>query len=236
MMYRDRRKLAFYLTATAVLLIGCVDGFVSSQLNINVPQRNPLWYGKEEFDAGFFDSELLHERLRHLRVGIIEEDIRRPPNAKLSPNQLVQEIMQGLLHPFDPLPYAGFRLMLRAATKSWRKKILQSVGANETSDWEIVAPALDSAIGRPHNQFAILVGEGEDYCLEFLDPVNYEDGTCWVECKLRDKTNRKLLVITGWDLRQQDGAWFVDRIDWQDFRDEFRPGVGREEWLRDECF
>jgi len=28
------------------------------------------------------------------------------------------------------------------------------------------------------------------------------------------------------------GAWLLDWLDWQDFRDEFRPGFGREEWMR----
>ena len=104
-------------------------------------------------------------------------------------------------------------------------------------------------MGRPHNQFAILVGEGEDYVLDFsaTDPLDFGDGTCWVECRLRDKYSGKLLVITGWDLicqqqRQRVGnagnfndgsneVWMVDWIYWQDFRDEFRPGIGREEWL-----
>ena len=29
-----------------------------------------------------------------------------------------------------------------------------------------------------------------------------------------------------------DDCWLLDGIDWQDFRDEFRPGLGREEWER----
>lgn len=217
-------------------MICCGQGFINSApLAQNVHYRNHLFYSENDDGEGYFDSELLYERLRLLKIGIMEEDLRRPPNSSLSPNQLIQEIMQGLLHPFDPMPYAGFRLLLRAATKAWRIKILQSVGAKDTSDMETVASALGSAIGRPNNQFAILVGEGEEYSLEFSDPVNYGDGTCWVECRLRNSSSQKLLVVTGWDLREQDGAWLVDRIDWQDFRDAFRPGIGREEWLRDEC-
>jgi hypothetical protein len=27
-------------------------------------------------------------------------------------------------------------------------------------------------------------------------------------------------------------AWLVDGIDWQDFRERYRPGIGREEWER----
>jgi hypothetical protein len=106
-------------------------------------------------------------------------------------------------------------------------------------DYEVVASALGSSMGRPHNQFAILVGEGdEEYVLDFSASesqlLDFGDGTCWVECRLRDKTTDELLVLTGWDLvrRDDDGAWMVDWIYWQDFREEFRPGIGgRQEWL-----
>jgi len=56
-----------------------------------------------------------------------------------------------------------------------------------------------------------------------------------LECQLRNVHDNSLLVATGWQLkrsRRLDGAWLIDRIDWQDFRDLYRPGVGREEWLR----
>eukprot|EP00521_Asterionellopsis_glacialis_P006874 CAMPEP_0195285302 /NCGR_PEP_ID=MMETSP0707-20130614/3184_1 /TAXON_ID=33640 /ORGANISM="Asterionellopsis glacialis, Strain CCMP134" /LENGTH=273 /DNA_ID=CAMNT_0040344775 /DNA_START=294 /DNA_END=1112 /DNA_ORIENTATION=- len=66
---------------------------------------------------------------------------------------------------------------------------------------------------------------------------NYEDGdensTFYLECELRGKEDDELLVIMGWQLQKKhiDGsAWFVHRIDWQDFRLRFRPGIGREDW------
>jgi hypothetical protein len=89
----------------------------------------------------------------------------------------------------------------------------------------------------PNYQFGILVGveDAEDYYLSFpTDLLDFEDGTCWLECHLRGKTDNALLVAMGWDLRQRpsDGAWLVDSIDWQDFRDRYCPGIGREEWMR----
>jgi hypothetical protein len=73
------------------------------------------------------------------------------------------------------------------------------------------------------------------------DPVDYYDGTCWVESRLRSRGG-ELLVVVGWSLQQErlwkeddDGSmvvWLLDNIDWQDFRDEYRPGIGREEWER----
>jgi hypothetical protein len=187
-------------------------------------------------DDSTFDEKILKQRLQNLHLEILEEELSRPPNANLSPIQVVEAIMKGLWHPYDPLPDAGFRLLLHTATPKWRKAIMNSVGAKSTDNYELVASALGSSIGRPHNQFAILVGEGEEYVLDFSSSeplLDFGDGTCWVECHLRDKKTDQLLVITGWDLvtRDDDGAWMVDWIHWVDFRDEFRPGIGREEWL-----
>jgi hypothetical protein len=73
------------------------------------------------------------------------------------------------------------------------------------------------------------------------EALDYADGTCWLECQLRSAANNgdddeddKLLVSTGWELRRRasDNAWLVERIDWQDFREAFRPGIGRQEWTR----
>lgn len=76
---------------------------------------------------------------------------------------------------------------------------------------------------------------------------------CWIESRLRSPTDNQLLAVVGWSLQrrriiQEDQSynssnfesdtendltcWLLDGIDWQDFRDEFRPGIGREEWER----
>ncbi len=187
------------------------------------------------------DASVLRKRLHSLHLHILEEELSRPPNAKLNPIQTVEAILHGLLNSYDPLPESGFRLLLNNSSPKWRKEILKSLGVvsnkNNFVDYDLVASALESSMGRPHNQFAILVGEGEEYVLDFSASesqlLDFGDGTCWVECRLRDKTTGKLLVLTGWDLckRDDDGAWFVDWIYWQDFREAFRPGIGREEWL-----
>ena len=95
------------------------------------------------------------------------------------------------------------------------------------------------------------------YALYFPgDIVDYHDGKCWLEAQLRDPISNELLVMTGWSLVRSNndnsnsgsvsvsvsngndnkigngGEWLLDRLDWQDFRDEFRPGIGREEWMR----
>jgi len=185
---------------------------------------------KEDFDAVGLQS-----RLTDLRVEMMEQEIRMPPNPDLSAVEFLRGVLQGLKNNGDPMPDSGFRLLLRSSTKDWRKLLFDAVGAPPTADDELVAAALGQAMSRSDNQFALLVGEAEEFDLSFpSDPLDYSDGTCWVECRFREETTDRLLAITGWQLerRTQDGAWLVDQIDWQDFRDEFRPGVGREEWMR----
>ena len=76
---------------------------------------------------------------------------------------------------------------------------------------------------------------------------------CWVESRLRSPKNDHLLAVVGWSLQRRrikqhqpgkyiDNAytntneltscWLLDGVDWQDFREDFRPGIGREEWER----
>lgn len=73
---------------------------------------------------------------------------------------------------------------------------------------------------------------------------------CWIESRLRSPKDNTLLAVVGWSLQRRQiiqeeqksdfgnnsnnltTCWLLDGIDWQDFRDEFRPGIGREEWER----
>lgn len=217
-----------------LLLASGTHAFVSHEPRRSRIHQSNIFSADKDDSASFNGADLaiLQDRIRSLKVSILEDELNRPPNKTITPSELIREILHGLLNPFDPLPEAGFRLILRTATKNWRKKILQSVGANDHSDIEIVASALGTAIGRPDNQFAILVGEGEDFILEMSEPLNFGE-ECWLECKLRGKKSSELLVITGWNLLLEDGMWLVDNVEWQDFREQFRPGIGREEWLRD---
>ena len=82
-------------------------------------------------------------------------------------------------------------------------------------------------------------------------PNTPASATVWIECQLRHYDTNELLVMMGWQLRvihqaptlhHQQGRnhrhhrakdeYQIDRVDWQDFRDMFRPGIGREEWVR----
>ena len=178
-----------------------------------------------------FDLATLQERLDVLRVSVLEDLEQRPPNSFLSAQDFVRQIMESLHNPYDPLPDVGFRTLLRSSTPAWKKAIYQSVGANENVPIDLVATALGEAIGRPDNQFQLLIGDDTEdsgnsrkdgnelmYQLEFVhEPVDYDDGTCWVEARLRSTSSHKLMVILGWSLvrRPEDGAWLIDGLDWQ---------------------
>jgi hypothetical protein len=142
---------------------------------------------------------------------------------------------------------------------SFQDVLRKSVGAPIGTETELIYRALCSSMERKHNQFGILVGLGTDhnvattsitetkhengninrdgegyYTIEFpWDTLDYYDGTAWLECRLRDKQSDELLCVLGWSLeKSSDGSWLVGGIDWQDFRERYRPGVGREEWER----
>ena len=124
--------------------------------------------------------------------------------------------------------------LLAASSESWRKAIYEAVGAPPTADSKAVAQTLEDAMSKPDNQFAILLGKAEDFVATFpSDTVSYDDDeTCWVECRLRDSQTDALLVTMGINLTNQNGNWAISSLDWQDFRDEFYPGLSGREWLR----
>jgi len=202
-------------------------------------------------------TPLLNKRLTQLRAHLLEEQIHKPPNPSLNPIQFISSILSELRDDSDAsssssvssLPDSGFRTLLRSSTNNWKSALRKSVGAPRSATEEQLVSALSAAMSRPNNQYQILVssdddndnendndGENEEkYHLYFPgDVFEYDDGKVWVETQLRHPVTGKLLAILAWSLlqREGDGAWLVDWIDWQDFRDAFRPGIGREEWSR----
>lgn len=220
---------------TVLDLSTCSSAFTQGH-SISRPQTSLAYNEDGQQDSSAFEGDLqiLNERIQRLRLDVLEKEVERPPNARLSACDFVKELLRCVLDNADPLPESGFRVLLRTATDEWKDAIYHAVGAPPNASEDMVASALGEAIGRPDNQYALLVGEAEEYFSTFPnEPLDYYDGTAWVECRLRDKRDDSLLVCTGWQLqRNKDGAWMVAGIDWQDFRDKFRPGVGREEWMR----
>lgn len=150
-----------------------------------------------------------------------------------SPEALISDLLVGLL--LDPDTNHRMKRLLHSSTHNWRSKIYDAIGAPASADEDQVAASLAAAMRNADNQFALLLGMAEDYEFSFpSDAVDHHDGKCWIECRLHNKKDGKLLVVSGWELQKNfmNGSWMLDRIDWQDFRDAFYPGLGREEWCR----
>ncbi len=108
------------------------------------------------------------------------------------------------------------------------------VGLGTDTDDDVVATedyaTIDSAMVESNSK------DGRYYTIEFpFDTLDYYDGTAWLECRLRHAQSDALLVVLGWSMKrggEDESCWLVDGIDWQDFRERHRPGIGREEWER----
>ena len=209
------------------------------------------------------DDELFLERFRRRRqISKYRATARSqllPPSPQYSENEFVQAVLEALRNDdniysnledgsdkVEPVPLdSGAYVLLRSSTAEWFDIIRRFVGimpysCTEMDDDEYVqevASAVASSFAKSNNQFHILTGQepAPRYTATFpTDPVEQDENTSWLECRLRDATTDELLVVSGWDLkrRESDGAWLIDGLDWQDFRDGFRPGIGREEWER----
>ncbi|GAX28603.1 hypothetical protein FisN_1Hh606 [Fistulifera solaris] len=225
------RTSTLFLYICLHLMTATTEAFLGARCHYRIPSSH-LKYG-DHHDR--FDDKELQQRLTQMRIKLMEAEIRMLPKPNLSPKAFVMELLETIANNGEPLPDAGFRSLIRASTPSWKRRLYHSVAAPPSANLDHVASALGEAMARTDNQFAILVGEGEKFRITFpTDTVDYGDGTSWVECRLRGRDNDKLLVMIGWQLvqREDDGAWLVDSVDWQDFRDQFRPGIGREEWMR----
>jgi len=183
----------------------------------------------------------LLKRVKEMRTDVIDHEMEyHYPNANISPCEVLRIILNALRDSDEPYPNSGYKTLLRFCTPAWKKLVLQSIGAptSENDENMIITTALGDAISRPNNQYGILVNEEEgssDYDIYFpSDIVDYDDGRCWLECHILNPIDNSLMIILGWDLerRKEDYAWLVNGLDWQDFRDAYRPGIGREEWTR----
>ncbi|CAB9515964.1 expressed unknown protein [Seminavis robusta] len=188
-----------------------------------------------------FDLERFQRRQQAL-----EDEARRPPHPSLGPQQVVQSVLTLLRQsphffdydPLKPRPHPGVSVLWDASTDEWRQTMAAMVGmGNSTQEPIIVVPALGRFLARPQQQFAILMGmENRDYWIDFpTDVIEWSDEEAWLECRLRDgSSNDELLVVLGWTLTREhaNDAWYIHSFDWQDFRNDYRPGIGREEWER----
>lgn len=189
--------------------------------------------GEEEYSMDALKLEQFRRRKGTVERKAFQNRWNRPPNPLLGPVDLIECLLEELRSPTSQ--YSGVTALLEASTEAWRDMLRRSVGGPMSASNDQIAPPLEAALGRPNNQFAILLGvEDVNFRATFpTDPLDYGD-TCWVECRLRSAPYDELLVATGWSLEKAstDGSWLVAALDWQDFREAYRPGIGREEWER----
>ena len=81
--------------------------------------------------------------------------------------------------------------------------------------------------GLGNGQYALL---REEYTADLDDDVLVLDDEAFLRVRLEDASDAH--VTLGWELRLQRGCWLTSRWHWHDFRPEFHPGIGEEEWTR----
>ncbi|GKY97304.1 hypothetical protein MPSEU_000688800 [Mayamaea pseudoterrestris] len=153
--------------------------------------------------------------------------------SKTSTSSAAIDFLQTLLN--DLVTASDATSLIELSSPSWRNAIYEAVGAQASADATVVSQKLTSAMSKTDNQFAILLGKAEDFVAYFpSDPVDYQEGQAFVEVQLRDKSSDNLLVTMGLQLevRDSDGQWLIAKLDWQDFRPKFYPGLSGREWLR----
>lgn len=170
------------------------------------------------------------KRIAKVWRDVLEQEMESPANnPNLTPVEFVSKILKCLLQPDDPLPNSGYRVLLRSSSPKWKREIQKALGVPSKYSFyenavneEILASALGSALMRPNNQFGILVNNDDDYTLQIVNILDYQDGTCWVDSRLVSSSTleNKLLVIIGWQLIKPPNTdtWTIDSIEWQDFR------------------
>lgn len=82
--------------------------------------------------------------------------------------------------------------------------------------------------GLSNGQYAIL---RKAYDADIDDDVLELDADAYLRIRL-DDSNAQTLVSLGWELERRRGVWLTSRWYWHDFRPEFHPGIGEEEWTR----
>ena len=77
--------------------------------------------------------------------------------------------------------------------------------------------------------------EPDSYIATFpTDTFSLDDDGAWQEVHLESPDGSgEVYAKLGWSLRKRgDGCWLTDEVSWHDFREEWRPGIGEEEWDR----
>ena len=81
--------------------------------------------------------------------------------------------------------------------------------------------------GLGNGQYALL---RDEYTADLDDDILVLDDEAFLRVRLEDASDAH--VTLGWELERRRGVWLTSRWYWHDFRPEFHPGIGEEEWTR----
>lgn len=151
------------------------------------------------------------------------------PTPEFLPQDVISFTLNGLQANDNPVKDSGSSLLLRFSSDKFKLQMRWLIGTSQS-------PAvLSSSLRKKESQFHLLLCP---YQYSFPSDTYYSDANRAFQEVQFDGcpdalSGQTLLAKLGWELvRGDDGCWRTDAISWHDFRDEFRPGIGQEEWPR----
>ena len=150
-----------------------------------------------------------------------------------TPQEVISVTLNALKANDVPVKDTGTSLLLRFASDRFKLQMRWMIGTAQS------AAVLSSSLRKSNSQYNLLFCP---YDFSFpSDTYHIDKGRAFQEVQLEScqdlSTLRpggvSLLAKLGWELiRDEQGCWRTDMISWHDFRDEYRPGEGQEEWPR----
>ena len=147
------------------------------------------------------------------------------PEPAYTPQEVISLTLDALQSNDEPQPSFGTALLRRFSTEEF-----QMAGEPQ----RLPPPALTAFFTT--NQYNLLLDrEGASWYFP-AETCSFDDENAWQEVRFESDGaaagENALLVKLGWSLVRSKGCWLTESVDWHDFRPDFRPGIGQEEWPR----
>jgi phosphoribosylformylglycinamidine (FGAM) synthase PurS component len=219
---RTRTRNSFTMTTLATLIsqrptiLILITLLLSRQRVLSFAPIGPIRPMKSlALSATAADFAALQERVREMRQQCLAQHQQSPPNPGLTAQGFCRSLLHALQHADDPWPDAGFQTLLESSTDTWKTLLYQSVGAPLSTPQESVASSLSSYMTRNDNQFRVLLRPDVQISIPIQHMIDFLDGSCWVECQLRDQKGQ-LLVVLGLSLVMENDSWMLEGMDWKE--------------------
>ncbi len=166
------------------------------------------------------------------------------PRPEYSPRDVCRLTLGALARPHVPRAYAGAATLARFSADGFAPAWPWSARALPPPP-----PVLSALFDDPRSQYNLLVhprrfevvfASDEPFCADgesAFEEIHLQAaplGGGGAAALVPGRGEHGCLVKLGWELtkREADGCWVTSAWHWHDFRDEFRPGLGQEEWPR----